>query len=298
MKKDSPYHIRHIQLSDFGSINDLAAQPARQYVVWWYQSLALAHMYTEPGQQIDNFYDYIWNLVSPALSGYLNQAEDMEMLTNAFITSSPAFDSLMYDSLKHVLHFDIPTTVPLSVIICTANRPKALHACLESIFNQTSLPQEVIVVDNAPASETQAACSRWQVRYVPEPRRGLSYARNTGIRNATQQVLAWTDDDVTVHPLWCWQVWQAFEKNDTDALLGLVIASELETESQQVFEKYWSFNRGYLDKLYDYNWYGNWVPVPTWLFVKKCLTEQAILMYGLEPVHQAAAKIRKCGFES
>jgi GT2 family glycosyltransferase len=32
----------------------------------------------------------------------------------------------------------------------------------------------------------------------------------------------------------------------------LVIAASLETESQQIFEKYWGFNKGYKDKIFNY----------------------------------------------
>jgi hypothetical protein len=32
-----------------------------------------------------------------------------------------------------------------------------------------------------------------------------------------------------------------------DAMTGLVLASSLETESQQIFEKNWGFNKGYQD---------------------------------------------------
>jgi glycosyltransferase involved in cell wall biosynthesis len=39
-------------------------------------------------------------------------------------------------------------------------------------------------------------------RYVLEPRQGLSFARNTGIREALGDILAFTDDDVTVEPTW------------------------------------------------------------------------------------------------
>jgi GT2 family glycosyltransferase len=35
----------------------------------------------------------------------------------------------------------------------------------------------------------------------------------------------------------------------------LVIASELSTEAQLIFEKHWSFNRGYIDKIYDANYF-------------------------------------------
>jgi GT2 family glycosyltransferase len=36
------------------------------------------------------------------------------------------------------------------------------------------------------------------------------------------------------------------------AMTGLIVASSLVTESQQIFEKYWGFNRGYCDRVFDY----------------------------------------------
>ncbi|MEO8112245.1 MAG: glycosyltransferase family 2 protein, partial [Ginsengibacter sp.] len=58
-------------------------------------------------------------------------------------------------------------------------------------------------------------------------------------------------DDVMVHPLWVYNVWNTFNDVNIAAMTGLVIASELNTRSQYLFEKYWSFNRGYIDKIYD-----------------------------------------------
>jgi hypothetical protein len=34
-------------------------------------------------------------------------------------------------------------------------------------------------------------------------------------------------------------------------MTGLVLSLQLETEAQFIFEKYWSFNRGFIDKIFD-----------------------------------------------
>lgn len=255
MKQNQPFHIRHVQLTDDALINTLFQQKERLYVVCWYQSIALAHFYTDPGIKIYNPLNYIWHHVLPALKAYINDPLLLMQLQKSFESAKSDFNQLIAEALKSELPGELPHSVPLSVIICTASRSAALQTCLESIFKQTCLPQEVIVVDNTPAADTEAICQQWPVNYVKEYRRGLSYARNTGIRHATCQVVAWTDDDVMVHPLWSYRTWQVFQNPQTDVSLGLVLAAGLHTESQQVFEKNWSFNRGYIPQQYDQKWF-------------------------------------------
>jgi glycosyltransferase involved in cell wall biosynthesis len=99
----------------------------------------------------------------------------------------------------------------ISVIVCTYNRAQTLRKALESVAAQT-LPEplewEVVVVDNNSRDQTrevvQDFCHRHprQFRYVFEPIQGLNYARNSGVREARGDVLAFMDDDVTVEPGW------------------------------------------------------------------------------------------------
>jgi GT2 family glycosyltransferase len=109
------------------------------------------------------------------------------------------------------------------------------------------------VIDNAPQNDaTREVVSEFkEVIYVREPRPGLDIARNTGAKTAKHPILAYTDDDVSVHPHWAYHIWQTFKDPKVAAMTGLVIAAELATEAQYIFEKHWSFNRGYTDKLYD-----------------------------------------------
>jgi hypothetical protein len=92
----------------------------------------------------------------------------------------------------------------VSLAICTRNRPEALEKCLSSIRSLSPQPNEIIVVDNDPSSGLAQAVTNLfpEVRYVPEPRPGLSAARNTAVRTCGGGIIAFTDDDVLVHAGW------------------------------------------------------------------------------------------------
>jgi glycosyltransferase involved in cell wall biosynthesis len=99
----------------------------------------------------------------------------------------------------------------ITVILCTYNRCQSLAKALDSVAAQTfSEPAEweVLVVDNNSRDQTREVvddfCRRYpgRFRYLFEPHQGKSYALNSGIREARGDVLAFTDDDVTVQPTW------------------------------------------------------------------------------------------------
>lgn len=125
----------------------------------------------------------------------------------------------------------------ISVVICTRNRAEALVDCLRSVETQRSAPGEVIVVDNSDDGNARATCGQFpKVRYVREPRPGLSVARNTGVRLAREEIVAFTDDDVDVHPGWTGEIARAFSERNVDALTGLVLPARLDTPAQRAFQ--------------------------------------------------------------
>jgi glycosyltransferase involved in cell wall biosynthesis/SAM-dependent methyltransferase len=126
----------------------------------------------------------------------------------------------------------------VSVVVCTRNRPEALKKCLSSIRGLLPQPGEILVVDNDPSSgltKTVISASP-EVRYVPEPRRGLSAARNAGIRNSRGAIVAFTDDDVEVHPGWVGAIQAVFRDEGIIATTGLVLPAELATPAQYAFQ--------------------------------------------------------------
>jgi glycosyltransferase involved in cell wall biosynthesis len=99
----------------------------------------------------------------------------------------------------------------ITVIVCTYNRCQSLANALNSVAAQVlsgPVEWEVLVVDNNSHDQTREVvetfCRRYpsRFRYLFEPQKGLSYARNAGIRNAQGDVLAFTDDDVIVDAMW------------------------------------------------------------------------------------------------
>ncbi len=145
-----------------------------------------------------------------------------------------------------------PTRQTASVVICTRDRPEALAKCLASLRLQTRPPDQVVVVDNASVGDgTRAAAMAAGVVYVREERPGLDIARNTGARRATGDIIAYTDDDVELHPDWLGRMLAAFDRDDIMAVTGLVLPAELETEAQIIFERFWSFGRGFCRIDYD-----------------------------------------------
>lgn len=125
----------------------------------------------------------------------------------------------------------------LSVIICTRDRGEALAACLAAIAGQESPPGEVIVVDNSQDQSARAICDdRTGIRYVHEPRPGLSHARNAGLAAAACPLVAFTDDDVQPAPLWTSEVVRTFRTSDAEAMTGLVLPSRLDASAQVFFQ--------------------------------------------------------------
>jgi glycosyltransferase involved in cell wall biosynthesis len=156
----------------------------------------------------------------------------------------------------------------VSVVVCTRDRPRDLERCLASLRRSAVPPHEVVVVDNAPGSPaTRAVTDRHpEVRRVAEPEPGLSVARNTGIRHATGELIAFTDDDVAVHPDWLGRIEEAFADPRVMAVTGLVLPAELETEAQWIFEQSFSFSQGYRPLLFDDRFFARTLPagVPAW----------------------------------
>ena len=96
----------------------------------------------------------------------------------------------------------------MSVVLCTWNRADLLQGALDALLAQHDAPDhDIVVVDNASTDGTRAlVCHAAQkcshLRYVHEPRVGLSHARNTGIQETRGALVAFTDDDVRVPPSW------------------------------------------------------------------------------------------------
>ncbi|RBY75285.1 hypothetical protein DQ238_19860 [Geodermatophilus sp. TF02-6] len=150
---------------------------------------------------------------------------------------------------RHARH--LATASRASVVLCTRERPEALAACLESLTAQDHPDFAVWVVDNAPATSTtkdvvDSFTGRLDIRYVVEPRPGLSRARNRALREPLEgDVVAWIDDDEVADPMWLSELTRAMaERPGADAVSGLVVPAELATRAQLWFEQFGGHSKG------------------------------------------------------
>jgi len=94
----------------------------------------------------------------------------------------------------------------ISVIIITFNRAHMLKDTLSSLVQQVRLPDEVVVVDNNSTDDTKEVALGFSpelnIRYVFEGTQGVAVARNTSIKNASGDILAFIDDDCVAEKEW------------------------------------------------------------------------------------------------
>lgn len=134
-----------------------------------------------------------------------------------------------------------PLALPVSVVLCTRDRPDALRAALGSLLRLDYPRFEVIVVDNASTTDASAAVvasfGHRDVRLVREPRPGLARARNRGVVSASHGVVAFTDDDVIVDRWWLWGLMDGFAAGpDVACVCGMVPSAELRSFPQAYFD--------------------------------------------------------------
>ncbi|BCW80731.1 glycosyltransferase [Arthrobacter sp. NicSoilC5] len=160
-------------------------------------------------------------------------------------------------ALPPVASFPPAVTTPhITVVVCTRDRTLQLRGALLTILALDYPHFDVVVVDNAPATQATEELVRREfrdqrVRLVTEPVPGLSHARNTGLRHARGDVVAFTDDDVVVDRSWLREIAAAFEAVPGAACVtGLVPAGELRTPTQGYFDSKVSWSRSLVPQVY------------------------------------------------
>jgi GT2 family glycosyltransferase len=122
------------------------------------------------------------------------------------------------------------TLPPSSVIVCSRNRPRYLLETVESVLHGRERPGEIVIVDQSdephPILAEMGVRDGCAIRYLHSAERGVSRARNAGMRAATTELLIYTDDDVFVGPGWLEpMVRQLAELGPRGVVTGRVLAA-------------------------------------------------------------------------
>ncbi len=256
--------IRMLQVEIGAAIPDIAAAHAKQGDVYT-RAWALIRLHDEPLGMIElalpggtlaaaPLADAIWDGLRTEINAHL-RADGI-----AEISALPVAGIGFEGRPPCLIQRDrVTAEAPLiSVIIATRDRTDSLALCLAA-FDGVEYPNyEIVVVDNAPSTEATAELigGRYggdpRIRYVREPHPGLGWAHNCGLRHATGEFIAFTDDDVIVDRHWLAELLRGFAMGgNVGCVTGLVVPQEIETPSQYWFDTHSGFNKGFARRIFD-----------------------------------------------
>jgi glycosyltransferase involved in cell wall biosynthesis len=134
----------------------------------------------------------------------------------------------------------------VSIIIAAYNCEGFIGAALETCLRQTHPKVEVVVVNDGSKDRTGEILRSYggRIRLIEQKNGGLANARNTGVREARGEYIAWMDADDLVHPEKVATQVAAFRSNPTLVLVSSDF-SAFRTEEEGDYEA--SHIRSYYD---------------------------------------------------
>jgi GT2 family glycosyltransferase len=98
----------------------------------------------------------------------------------------------------------------VSVVVCSCNGAQTVAETLAALEDMEYPDYEIIVIDDGSTDQTSAIASKHNVRLIRTKNRGLSVARNLGLKAATAEIIAYIDDDAYPDPHWLTYLVAAF----------------------------------------------------------------------------------------
>ena len=132
----------------------------------------------------------------------------------------------------------------LSVIISTYNGTKKIPVILNSLLKQTHKDFELLVVVDGSTDETMKILKQWENKFpsfkiVYQKNKGRAAVRNTGVKNAQNELLLFFDDDLEVDEN-CIKhhIEYQTKTNFKKIFVGQIIDAPIETNDNKEFVNY------------------------------------------------------------
>jgi glycosyltransferase involved in cell wall biosynthesis len=108
----------------------------------------------------------------------------------------------------------------ISVLIPAHNCEATIQEALESVFRQTTRPDEILVFNDGSTDLTLSLLDSYgeKIKVFSEPNGGVANARNRLVARSRGDLVAFLDSDDIWHPRYLEAQWNAFQHNPTAAL--------------------------------------------------------------------------------
>jgi cellulose synthase/poly-beta-1,6-N-acetylglucosamine synthase-like glycosyltransferase len=117
----------------------------------------------------------------------------------------------------------------VSIVIPTYNAETTIGPLLDSLLKLDYPDYEIIVVNDGSKDGTKAIVGQYQVKLLNQTNRGVSAARDVGLRAATGEIVAYVDSDVTVTQDWLRRLVEPFQDSCIGATTGRTVFLRNET---------------------------------------------------------------------
>lgn len=129
----------------------------------------------------------------------------------------------------------------ISIIVPIYNVESYLHTCVDSIINQTYANLEIILVDDESPDNCGAICDDYakqdeRVKVIHQKNKGLSGARNSGMKIATGDYIAFVDSDDWVELNMYEHLLTLAEENNLAIIEGGILERENDTALREDFD--------------------------------------------------------------
>lgn len=117
------------------------------------------------------------------------------------------------------------TYIPVSAVIATANRADVFNKTLISLFCQSIVPQQIIVVDASDNDETYLLCKQNYpiIQWIKAKIKGAATQRNEGIDLVQTEFVFFMDDDIVFEEGCIEKLWAAINNtNDTGGINAMI----------------------------------------------------------------------------
>lgn len=157
----------------------------------------------------------------------------------------------------------------VSIIVPVFNVEGYLEQSIQSVLNQTFKDIEIILVDDGSTDNSSKICDNYskldkRIRVIHQKNKGLSGARNTGLRFASGKYIFFLDSDDWIEEKTIEKLYQIAEKDYSDVVVCNVnlCSSVLE----KISKRYWPFSSEM--KMMSKNIYPYFLIQPCWAWNK------------------------------